>query len=229
MDIHCKRCQEPVTAENVNLNSHIAKCPSCDAVFDFRDQLTRTEAHKRSSLNAPKGIDLQTTMDGIQIVRRWFSAKAFGLLFFCLFWNGIMFFILRGAVTTGQFSGLGFASIHIVVGVGMAYYCLASFLNRTYIDISFRDIAIRHRPVPWWGGKKISLTDVEQVFSKEKAHRQKNGTRYTYQVLFRDHRGKDTKMVSGLEKPEQALYIEQEIESTLGIEDKPVTGELSSY
>ena len=75
-------------------------------------------------------------------------------------------------------------------------------------------------------GETISLVDIKQIFTKEKMHRNKNSISYSYEVHFLDHQGKETKMVSGLEKPEQALYIEQEIESTLGIKDAPVSGEL---
>jgi hypothetical protein len=37
--------------------------------------------------------------------------------------------------------------------------------------------------------------------------------------------GTDVKLIGGLEKPEQAVYIEQQIESFLGIVDHPVQGE----
>ncbi len=39
MDIHCKRYDSPIKASDVNLNMNIAKCVSCNAVFDFRDQV----------------------------------------------------------------------------------------------------------------------------------------------------------------------------------------------
>ena len=226
MDIHCKRCNEPISSENVHLDNHMAKCSSCDAVFDFRDQVTRVEAHKRSVLEAPKGIELQTTMDGLQIVRRWFSAKTIGLLIFCMFWDGFMVAWFGIAISKEQWAMAAFGTIHALVGVGITYLCVAGFINRTHIEITFRDISIKHMPLPWFEGKTISLVDIKQIFTKEKMHRNKNSISYSYEVHFLDHQGKETKMVSGLEKPEQALYIEQEIESTLGIKDAPVSGEL---
>ena len=226
MDIHCKRCNKPIPSENVHLDNHMAKCSNCDAVFDFRDQVTRVEAHKRSVLEAPKGIDLQTTMDGLQIVRKWFSKKTIGLLVFCLFWDGFMVVWFGIAISQKQWAMAAFGTIHGAVGVGISYLCLAGFINRTYIKISFRDLSISHKPLPWFGGKHVSLGDIKQIFTKEKIHRNKNGTSYSYEVHFQDHEGIETKLVSGLEKPDQALYIEQEIESTLGIVDAPVAGEL---
>lgn len=226
MDIHCKRCNEPIPSENVHLDNHMAKCSSCDAVFDFRDQVTRFEAHKRSVLQAPKGIELQTTMDGLEIVRKWFSGKTIGLLIFCLFWDGFMVVWFGIAISQKQWAMAAFGTIHASVGIGLTYLCVAGFINRTYIKISFKDIAISHRPLPWFGRKSISLGDIKQIFTKEKMHRNKNGTSYTYEVHFQDHEGNETKMVSRLGNPDQALYIEQEIESTMGIKDAPVSGEL---
>ena len=226
MDIHCKRCNEPIPAENVHLDNHMAKCSHCDAVFDFRDQVTRVEAHQRSVLQAPKGIELQTTMDGLEIVRRWFSKKTIGLLIFCLFWDGFMVVWFGIAISQKQWAMAAFGSIHGAVGLGLSYLCVAGFVNRTYIKISFKDISISHRPLPWFGGKSVPLGEVKQIFTKEKIHRNKNGTSYSYEVHFQDHERNETKMVSGLENPEQALYIEQEIEATMGIKDAPVAGEL---
>ena len=226
MDIHCKRCNEPIPAENVHLDNHMAKCSNCNAVFDFRDQVTRLDAHKRSTLETPKGIELQTTMDGLQIVRKWFSKKVIGLLIFCLFWDGFMVVWFGIAISQKQWAMAAFGSIHGAVGLGLSYLCLAGFVNRTYIEITFRELSIRHRPLPWLGKKRISLGDIKQLFTKEKIHRNKNSTSYTYEVHFKDLKGNETKLLSGLEKPNQALYIEQEIESTLGIEDAPIQGEL---
>ena len=226
MDIACKRCNEPIPAENVHLDNHLAKCSSCDAVFDFRDQVTRVQAHKRETLEAPKGIELQTTMDGLQIVRRWYSPKAIALLIFCLFWDGFMVVWFGIAISQKQWMMAAFGTLHGAVGVGLTYFCIAGFVNRTYIRISFNDITISHKPMPWFGAKSVSLGKIKQIFTIEKLHRNKNRTSYTYDVLFLDHDGNETKLVSGLEKPNQALYIEQEIESTLGIKDVPVSGEL---
>ena len=51
-------------------------------------------------------------------------------------------------------------------------------------------------------------------------------TWYTYEVRASMADGRDKKLVSLFYALEQALIIEQEIESFLGIEDSPVGGEM---
>ncbi len=101
------------------------------------------------------------------------------------------------------------------------------FLNQTYIRISSSSLTIFHKSLPWPGGKVIEVGEIKQVFTKGKIHRGKNGTSYTYDVFFQDQNSAEHKLVTGMDKPEQALYIEQEIEKTLGIRDTEVRGELS--
>ena len=64
------------------------------------------------------------------------------------------------------------------------------------------------------------------MFTKEKVHRNKNNVSYTYQLKYLDQNDVEHKLLSGLDTPEQALYIEQEIENTLGIKDRSVEGEI---
>ncbi len=226
MDIHCKRCREPIPASEVNLDTNMAKCLKCNAVFDFRSQIDNSAPIARREVQAPKNIALQSTMDGLEIVRKWFSPKVYALLVFCIFWDGFMVVWFGIAISQQQWAMAAFGTIHGAVGVGLTYLLICSFINQTHIQISFRDLRIFHKPLPWPGRKLIPLGSIQQIFTQEKVHRGKNGTRYTYEVRYQDTEDKDHKLVSGLESADHALYIEQEIEKTLGIEDTPVSGEL---
>jgi hypothetical protein len=227
MDIHCKRCSEPIQAPEVNLDTSIAKCLVCNAVFDIRDQINGSSPKSRTLVDIPKNMKIQSTMDGLEIIRKWFSKKIIALLVFCLFWDGFMVVWFGIALKEGQWAMAAFGTIHALVGLGLSYYLVCGFVNRTHIEISFRNISIQHQPMPWPGNKVIPIGDVKQVFTKRKVHRNKNGSSYTYGVHFLDHTDQEKKLFPGLESAEQALYIEQEIEKTLGIKDAAVEGELS--
>ena len=227
MDIICKRCSDPIEASDINLDTNIAKCTSCNAVFDFRDQVNQKVVTSRTAIEAPKNIQLQSTINGLEIARKWFSRKIIGLLAFCVFWDGFMVVWFGIAISQQQWTMLAFGSLHALVGLGLSYYLVCGFINRTHVEIGINSISIRHEPLPWPGKKTVQVGDIKQVFTRSKLHRNKNSTSYTYQVHFLDRAGKDNKLLPGLEKPEQALYIEQEIEKTLGIKDAPVQGELA--
>lgn len=196
----------------MNWGTHLAKCASCNSVFDFREQVEGYSKSVRPEVDPPKNIELQSTQGGLEIVRKWSTLKFYALLVFCIFWDGFM---------------VAFGTIHAAVGVGLTYLLICGFLNQTYIRISSSSLTISHKPLPWPGGKVIEVGEIKQVFTKGKIHRGKNDTSYTYDVLFQDQNSAEHKLVTGMDKPDQALYIEQEIEKTLGIRDTEVRGELS--
>ena len=227
MDIFCKRCHTPIKATEVNLDTSVAKCLACNAVFDFRDQLSEAVEKNRAPVDTPKGMEFRVTAEGFELVRKWFSKKVLGLLVFCIFWDGFMAVWFGIAIHEKQWMMAAFGTIHALVGLGLSYTLVCGFINHTHIQVSFRSINIAHRPLPWPGNKSVSVGEIKQLFSKRKVHRNKNGTSYTYEVRYMDHRGKENKLLTGLETANQALYIEQELEDTLRIKDKPVEGELA--
>jgi hypothetical protein len=119
-----------------------------------------------------------------------------------------------------------FPIAHVAVGVGLTYYTLAGFFNRSRILVTRQEVVIAHGPLPWRGNLRISALDLEQLYCQEEANRGKNGTYYRYQLsaLLRD--GRKIKLLSNLSKPDTALFIEQQIEKWLSIKDRRVEGEM---
>ena len=109
---------------------------------------------------------------------------------------------------------------------GIAYTALAGWLNRTRITVDQGRISVRHGPLPWLGNKDLDGSTMKQLYSKEKISRGRNSTSVTYEVHAITTNGRNEKLLSGLETSEQALYIEQEIERYLRIEDAPVRGQI---
>jgi len=225
MQIKCKRCGADIPAENVNLNTSLAKCGACDSVFDFSPQVEKQAPARRSFDHPPKGIEMRTTMDGLMLERRWLSPRVYAMLFFCLFWNGFMAVWFTISITQKQYEMAAFGSIHAAVGIGVLYGVLCGFFNRTKISISARSLDIKHGPIPYMGNKQIPSHEIEQVFCQRQVRRSKNGRRVFYNVLYLDRKGKEGTLLKGLYEERQALYLEQEIEGTLGIQDRRVPGD----
>lgn len=175
----------------------------------------------------PKNIDLITEYDAIVLRRTWKSPVAYFLTFFSLFWNGFMVVWMTIAITKGQWAMAAFGSIHATVGLVLIYVTLALFLNKTDIRIDSYNLSIKHYPLPWFGQIQLPVESIQQVYCKEKVSRNKNGTSITYDVHCLDHNTFSKKLISGLNDQEQARFIEREIEKTLGIKDRPVSGELN--
>lgn len=173
----------------------------------------------------PEGIQVLYDRDAFIIRRRWFSALAIFLLFFALFWNGFMVVWMGIALISGAWIMAAFGSIHALIGLGLAYYCLASFLNTTDVSVDPNYLTVRHYPLPWPGAKKLKVHNIQQLYTKEQISRSKNGTSISYRVHAITVDNREQRLVTGLKDATQAKYIEREIEKVLGLDDIPVSGE----
>lgn len=235
MKLVCPNCKADIPAADANLERAMARCRQCNEVFGFGDVLSHTRspalagrALPRSDVPLPKGYAVDDSSGRFRLTRRWFSPKAFFFLFFSLFWNGILSVFLV-AIATGQvpLPVLAFLSLHLAVGVGMAYFTLCSFVNHTVVEVDGERLLVRHRPLPWPGAPTVPIADLQQLFSREKVSHGKNGTSVTYELHASLRSGGVLRLLSGLDTPEQALFVEQQLENRLGIRDEPVAGELA--
>ncbi|MEQ8763870.1 MAG: hypothetical protein RL885_08085 [Planctomycetota bacterium] len=245
MRITCPQCRLEIPAEDVHLDTSLAKCRRCDSVFDFTEQVPRSErrrdaarrdsARPRENIAAPKGIELRDDgWGGLSIERRWLSPLTFFLLVFVIFWDGFLIFWysmagkFAGGEEGGMFSMLFFLFplIHVAVGLALTYFVVASFFNRTTLQCRDGRLTVTHGPFPWPGKRDLDASDIAQLYTKERIRRGNNGGVHTsYQLRLRTKGGQDVKLLSSLNEPDQAMYIEQEIEKHLGIEDRSVRGE----
>ncbi len=164
----------------------------------------------------------------IEITRKWFGSQFLFLTGFVIFWCGFLFFWYSSVPADAPLLMTLFPIGHVAVGIGLGYYVLAGWLNRTTIVASHQQLGVRHSPIPWFGAKDIAASDLKQLYAKEKVSRSRNSTSVTYEVRAVTHSGKNVKIVSGLENQEQAFFIEQKIEHYLGIENVAVRGEVGN-
>lgn len=132
------------------------------------------------------------------------------------------------ALTQGQWMMAAFGSIHATVGLGLIYFCVASFINKTDVSVDTNYLTVQHYPMPWLGSQKIRVHDISQLYCKEHITRGKNGTNVSYRLHAVLQNGRDRKLLSGLSDDNQARFIEREMESVLGLENLEVTGELKA-
>jgi len=229
MDITCPHCSRPVPAEDVNVQTSIAKCRYCSAVFGFAGQVPGASAFgpSKRAVEMPDDYTMSMEGSGLVLVRRWFSWKYLFMLFFCVFWDGFLVFWYTAAFkTNGPLMVKLFPLLHVAVGVGLTYATLAGFLNRTKISLNSAELRIRHYPLPWPGNRLLQRQELDQLFCEEKLSSSRNSVSYTYSLSAVLTGGKRVKLISGLDNPEDALFLEQKIEGYLGITDRPVAGEM---
>ena len=174
-------------------------------------------------------LKIRESGHSLSIEYKWMSPRAYFLVFFCLIWDGFLVFWYGIAFTTdGDLMMKLFPLIHVAVGVGLTYYTICLFINKTNIEVDHSHVSIVHSPLPWWkGNKEIAAKDIEQLYVKEKVSSSDNGSKtHYYTIRSKMKNGKDETLIGsiGMESFE-AVQIEQKIESFLRIPDYAVQGE----
>jgi len=173
----------------------------------------------------PKGISIESD-EGFTLVRKWLSPATYFFLFFALFWNGFLVVWNVIAFSSGQYFMALFSLIHGAVGLSLGYKVVADFANKTRIQVTFGTLKVNHGPLPWPGNAEIASAEIVQFFVRRTVSRSsKGGSSSSYAVMWMDQNQKSHHLIKGLTSPDQALYIEQELETYLGIRDRRVEGD----
>lgn len=229
INLQCPNCQNPIPASDINIASLIAKCGNCNSVFSFEPQAA-VPAYKRQEVMLPPGFESFSTLSGLDIQINWRQTSG-GLgfmLFFTLFWNFIVFIFVIIGISTGEYQMLLFISIHLLIGVSLLYYVIATLVNKTHIQVSRRHVDIVHTPLklPFYKSRKVFSNELEQLFVYRYVSSTTNGQpNHAFGLKTRLKDGKEIELIKGLKHPDQAAYLEQQIEKFLNIEDKPMEGE----
>jgi len=109
--------------------------------------------------NLPKSVQIKE--DGT-IIYFWhrFNIMILVFLVFDLWWIWILASGLTKDIERSVFDILGELLCASPVLI-LSYYVLARLLNRTEFWVRGNELFIQHRPLPWFGNRVISLSDIE--------------------------------------------------------------------
>jgi hypothetical protein len=230
VEFRCKACGSQIKFSPMILFKGAAECKNCGSLYplsslqELAQQQPPPDQQTRERVTLPKGISTSSG-DGYAIHRKWFSGTTIFFLIFGILWNGFVITWNTIAILGGDYTALLFSSVHTLVGIFIAYKVIADFLNTTTITVRFGELQLKHGPVPWPGSKTIPAGTIDQLYCKKHVSRSsKGGSSTSYTIQWVDREGKSRTLLGGFTKPEQALFIEQEVESYLGIQDRYVQG-----
>jgi hypothetical protein len=182
-------------------------------------------------IGIPDKIWVKKNSHHLRIVKKWFGFKFIYLTLLVIIMGAFLInwyamFFSFGFQDTFDLIFFLLPLLFIILGIGLTYYVLTGYTNKTQVDVDFNSITIRHGPLPFWGNKKVSSKTIKQLYCKKEVF---FDSRYRY-ISFAVHAitndRRNIKLLSGLDNSEQALFIEQEIERFLNIKDQPVKGEI---
>ncbi|MEQ8222875.1 MAG: hypothetical protein ABRQ37_11270 [Candidatus Eremiobacterota bacterium] len=225
--MQCQLCGELIDEYSINRKTFIASCPNCDSVFNFStipDAVDENAPGRRSPVAMPAGITMENGDGHLVIKWRWFRQSSFLLIIITLLYDcGLIYLLflshshiiaLAGFLMKFLFYGL--------VPFILTFIAMAHAVNSTVFDISDEAISIRHKPLPWPGNQTICSANISQLYCKKDKTRTVLGQDYSFclKCIMKDGEEKD--MIGYLDTPEQAIFIEQEIEKLLDIKDEAV-------
>lgn len=226
MQINCYKCDSPLAAGDVNIQQAIAKCGNCQAVFRLDAEQRKRD---RDPVDKPARFAIHHIGSETLIKYRWSMLVGLLLIGFSVFWNGITWTILTLMYLDGQVEWflLLFMTPFVLVGLGTAFVAVMHLVNSTTIRATPNILSVTHGPLPWFGNRSIDPAHIDQFSSQERIHRDKDGTSTTYELVAHMIGGETIKLATGLEKPNHALYLEQQLEAALAIDDRPIPGEIT--
>lgn len=234
LEVDCPNCGSLVNPKNININNSMGKCDSCQEVFSFEeDHFFFNDRPGRPEMIMPEGTDVLTLSESLDIRINWFKSYSKGglgfLTFFTFMWNAIVGFFAFNMIASGAAGALIGLSMHLVVGLGLAYWLGSIFLNKTDIIISKDKIRITAGPLrnPFKPDKIIDVTDLKQFYVNRYVSSTTNGQpNHAYALYAISTNNTKQEIIKGMNKETQ-LYLEQEIERYLKIKDSHVGGMIS--
>lgn len=238
-ELECRNCGAGLTESDVSERLAVVKCTHCGAMYALESTVPEArpatppegaawyDNGQRYDVPMPKGFTVDDFGGRLTIARSWFSWAVIPMIFFAVFWNGFMIVWHTIALTSGAWFMSAFGLIHTAVGVGLTYFIIASFVNTTRVSADGESVRVAHGPLPWPGNKELFAHDIEQLFVKEKVSHGKHGASFSYEVHAILTSGTSEKFLTGLKEAEQALFIEQQLEKYLDIQDRAVRGEVA--
>ncbi len=221
--LKCPNCASAIRQQDYDEERGTIRCGYCGTLM-LPPRAQRPGFMPRPPVALPERMSLEQTPRGLVITRLWWHPGALVLGPVMILWSWMLF---------RSFSDLraSHAGSVIVPAVAMGgalalcYYALARIINRTRIEVSQSGVTVSHGPLPWAGWRQIHAGQIDQLYCKEHLRRTRSGVTTLYEVWAALTTGQQSRLVRCGLQPEQALYIEQQIEQHLDLKDRAMPGE----
>lgn len=231
----CPQCGRRIPVANVNMRHMAAKCDACEEIFSLTDRFPSTQeggaVSERSAPPRPAHLNVEVQGGRLQMSYRWRAGHLFMLIPFTIAWNGFLVGWYTMAVHIpgpAKLIMLVFPIAHLAAGLFMVHLCLTGLFNRTTITVDRTAIEIRHGPIPAGGNVRLNVHEVEQLFCRGKTNTDSDGDtthHFSLHAVLRDGLRRD--LLINESDRDLVQFVEYMIEAHLGLEDRPVEGELS--
>ena len=223
----CPKCQRQIPIADLNVATDVALCRACDLVHRLSSLLETADLEEGVDFTRPPAGAWYRHSGPVSVIGASHRSlgTAIGLLFFCLFWNGIVsvfgFLALNSTLQllgvptpawfpdpkmNGSKMGVGitiglwlFLTPFILIGLAMLAAFLSALGGRTEITITGGDGVLFTGIGPVGRRRHFQAKNVKTLRIEDRRWRDSDGDRRgTRQVVFEMEEGKPLKFGSGL-------------------------------
>ncbi|MCX8155408.1 MAG: hypothetical protein N3J91_02950 [Verrucomicrobiae bacterium] len=230
----CQKCRKTIPAEDVNVAQDVAFCRWCNVAYVLSELTQESGLEAEVDVSRPPG-GVTVRNDGVwRVIRATHRSlvAAAGLLFVCLFWNGILsVFVLLALASTLMHLGVNlpewfpaidmkenampvgmtiflwiFLTPFIVVGLGMFFSFLSSLMGHTEVRLRATEGVIYSGIGPLKWPRRFAPGEVKRVrLSEEEHYTSKGGRRTTKAIVLELENGKSLKFGTALTDERRAF------------------------
>jgi len=226
--IHCPDCSTIVPMNNLNIQTNIAKCNSCNGIFSIRELVNHIAdaKHITQEVLKPEGIEIFTFKDelDISVAQRWQQVEGLiAMLFpFIVFSVAILVSVF---VLPEHMRIVGVLALLTVSFASYISYFLARKKHKTNIHVNKQYLHIEQRPKKFVKDKIYKVEDIDQIYIKAGPHMSGTKGGSVHMIVNTPEGQKHVLLLGTMNSLSKAKYVEQEIEKHLGITNKRVPDE----
>lgn len=218
--ITCPSCGSETPADNININDLVAKCSNCNAVFSVKAVAHELASQQKitPNIDRPKGIEVYHFKKEMDITLRQPPTPMEIILSSAIFIAQLVAFGLYDKGTISAFWSV------LVFGLAIYYVVYMALLRKKhhiYVRVNKKKLSVQRRPKKLVKDKDYDVRDIDQVYISNRT-----GNFTVYLILNEVDGQKHVPIIKHLTNLTQAKYLEQEIESYLGIQDRKVLEEV---
>jgi hypothetical protein len=175
-------------------------------------------------LAIPEGFETESNSQSFVISYKWYKLVVWFLLLFVLLWNS---FLVGWFMADTPWFFKAFAIIHLAAGVGLTWYVVCLFLNKTIISITKNELTIQHLPIPFPSYKNVTFNrfDIQQVYITRLIRTNKGSTTISFALHILTAKNKSIKLSVDCDSYEKAIFIKRKVEEYMRIDPQPIEGE----
>ena len=229
----CRNCGAGLEANRIDTSLGVVSCSHCGSLHDVPQ--ANIAATAISQNEAPVPLSRKERVE-VALPRRFKVRKGSGSIEVSwatggLFPGLVLFLMASASVYMALTSGM---LVILLASAGLYYLAAVKAVNKHRVRVDSARLQVTQGPLPWPGARKLAASDIEQLYALEHKVRNNdhnknsvnsgNRIRKSYNLSANTHNNGRITILNGLHDPDQALWLEQELERLLGISDKHVTG-----